>query len=147
MVTINLKNKIIITALSLSMLFSTSLISNGLASSFDRESRSNKFVGENSWDRREIAEAIVAQIKELKLKVKNGQLTKEQFRYEVRQLLPEIYDNQQINKRNHKECDLPDDIKIKVKELRIRYKKGEITREEFLKEINTLITEENKDKK
>lgn len=129
------------------MLFSTSLMSNGLANSLYSENESNKFVGESSWERREISEDIIAQIRELKIKVKNGELTKEQFRYEVKQLLPEIYDNQHINRRNRKECDLPDDIKLQVKELRIKYKKGEITKVQFLKEINTLIPVENKDKK
>lgn len=127
------------------MLFPTSLMSNGLASSFYSENISNEFVSENFWDRREISEAIVAQIRKLKVKVENGELTKEQFRYEVKQLLPEIYDNHHINRRNPKECDLPDDVKIQIKELRIRYKKGEITKEEFLNEINTLIPEKIKD--
>lgn len=145
-ITINLKNKITLVLLSLSMIFTVYLTPNGFASSIDDGNISNKVVGEKSWDRKEIPEETRVQIRELKLKVKSGEITKEQFHEQVKQLLPEIYDFQYNNRMYKKDCDLPDDVKIKVRELKSRYKKGEITKDQLLEEINKLIPGKKKEK-
>lgn len=146
MFTINLKNKITLVLLSLSMLFPTYLMPNALASSLDGGNVSNKHIGEKSWDRKEIPEETRTKIRELKVKVKAGEITKEQFHEQVKQLLPEIYEFQYNNRMYKKDCDIPDDVKIKVRELKSKHKKGEITKDQLLEEINKLIPEKTKEK-
>ncbi len=128
------------------MIFPNYVMPNVFASSIDGGNISNKVVGEKSWDRKEIPEKTRAQIRELKGKVKAGEITKEQFHEQVKQLLPEIYDFQYNYRMYKKDCDFPDDVKIKVRELKARYKKGEITIEQLNEEINKLIPEKIKEK-
>lgn len=87
----------------------------------------------------ELPDEVKAKITELKEKLKNGEITREQFREEMQQIVPKRF---QFRGRGIP-ADLPDEVKEKIAELREKLKNGEITREQFREEIQQLRQEQS----
>lgn len=95
----------------------------------------------NGWLEKisELPDEVKAKIEELREKLKNGEITREQFCEEMQQILPEGF---QFRGRGIP-ADLPDEVKEKIAELREKLKNGEITREQFREEIQQLRQEQS----
>jgi uncharacterized membrane protein len=73
-----------------------------------------------------------AQIKELREKLKSGEITEEEFEKQMEKIMPEGF-KFKMRIKNGKE--LPEEVKTEIKELREKLKNGKITKEEFKEEI------------
>lgn len=80
---------------------------------------------------------VKAKLEELKSKLKNGEITKDQFHQEIKKVLPEGFHYKHKKKGCHKE--LSDEARVKLDELKSKFKNGEITKEEFRKEMKKII--------
>ncbi len=106
--------------------------SGGAAVAEQKQSR-NGWLGKIS----ELPDEAKAKIAELREKLKNGEITREQFCEEMQQIMPEGF---QFRGRGVP-ADLPDEVKEKIAELREKLKNGEITREQFCEEMQQIMPE------
>lgn len=134
------------TALSLTLLIPTAAAANTSASNQIGQISSgysmNSAAGATSTElyskpATELAPEVKAQMKELKTKLKNGEITKEQFHEEIKKILPEGYQHRHKGKGHHRK--LSDEDKAKLKDLKTKLKNGEINKEEFIKQKKELF--------
>jgi len=78
----------------------------------------------------------------LRDELKNGELTPEQFREEMKQLLPEGFQPKEGERWPGKRGELPEELKAKFEELKGKLEGGEITREQFREEMKQLRQEQ-----
>lgn len=90
----------------------------------------------------ELPEELKAKVEELHSKVESGEITREQMREKMKELLPEEYQHKG-GKGWHgsKRMELPEELKAKVEELRNKVESGEITREQMREEMKQLMQE------
>lgn len=88
----------------------------------------------------ELAPEVKAQMKALKEKFKNGEITKEQFHQEMKKLFPEGYEPHK-GKGHHKK--LSDEDKAKLQELKTKFDNGEMDKEEFIKQKKALFQKDS----
>ena len=96
---------------------------------------------ENNDQRKEIPEETRLKIKELKTKFEKGEITREQFRKEIKELLP----GKTHFEKKGPQKNLPDDVKVKLQELKTRLLNGEISEDQFHKEIDKIMPAKFKD--
>lgn len=82
-------------------------------------------------------------IKELKIQLKNGEITKEQFHQEIKKIVPENYQLKHKKMYLNKYKNLNAEDKVKLQELKLKFENGEITKEEFKEEIKQIISKNN----
>ena len=137
---------VLTTALSLTLLMPTAAATNTsssnqigqISSSYSMKSTTGATSTElYSKPDAELAPEVKAQMKELKAKLKNGEITKEQFHEEIKKVLPEGYQHKHKGKGHHRK--LSDEDKAKLKELKVKLENGEITKEEFMKQKKELF--------
>ena len=83
----------------------------------------------------EIPEETKLKVKELKEKLKTGEITKEQFHEEMKKLFPnKTQCNEEVPKK-----ELPEETKAKLRELKTKLLNGEITEEQFQEEVDKVL--------
>lgn len=84
-------------------------------------------ITEQTSCKQDIPEKTKVKIKELKVKLKNGEITKEQFREEMKKIIPKK--------------EIPEELKAKFKKLREKHENDEITPEQYKAEKQKLKQE------
>lgn len=142
----NFKKGIISTALSLTLLMpSVAFAGAGTNGLQLQKNFGNPYgiTGQNfQHPRPELTPEMKTKLKELKTKLENKEITKEQFYEELKKLMPEGYKFQHHQKDFYK--DLSDESKVKLKELKTKLQNKEITEDEFRKELNQIMSGNNK---
>jgi len=83
---------------------------------------------------------IQEKVEELKGRYKNGEITKEQFRQELKKIIPE--EHQRNHRKKGGKHKLSDEAKTELEALKAKLKKGEITKEEFKQKLKELIPQD-----
>lgn len=140
-----LKKRVIVLALSLVLAIPAISFANDDLIILANDKLGNKILHEEKGhcDRKEIPEETKVKIKELKEKLKKGEIDNEQFHEEMHKLFPEkphLDDKGSFN-------ELPEETKVKLQELKEKLKKGEITEEEFQKEVDKIMPKNEMPKK
>jgi uncharacterized membrane protein len=122
------KKSIISTGLSLALLMPSAAFA-----SQDIQSQGSNTAQDQQ--KTELSSETKAKVKALKTKLHNGEITKEQFHQELKEILPEGYKC----KHKHKHPKLSEEDKAKVKELKAKLQNKEITKDEFKAEFKKII--------
>jgi len=93
----------------------------------------------------ELAPETKTKIQELITKLKNEEITNDQFREELKKIMPENHEFKHREKEFHKE--LSDETKAKLEELKVKLKNGEITKDQFKEELKQIIPQNVKSDK
>lgn len=80
---------------------------------------------------------LKSKVKELKTQLKKGEISKEQFQQEIKNILPENSHFRHRKHPTHKK--LNDADRIKLQELKTKLKNEEMSRKEFKKELKEII--------
>lgn len=141
----NIREKVIIAVLSISLLIPATTFANN---NVEVITNIPSIKERNIQDRKEIPEETKKAIRDLKTRLENGEITKEEFRKEIKKLLPEKYHfKNKKGKKHYKKMEVPEEVKAKFQELKSKLESGEITKDEFRKEIRKLMPEKYKDNK
>ncbi|MBU5676120.1 SHOCT domain-containing protein [Alkaliphilus sp. MSJ-5] len=89
----------------------------------------------------EVTEEVKIKLEELKAKLDSGEITKEQFREEMKQLMPERSQFKGVEKKLIEKIEIPEEVKVKLEELKAKLDSGEITKEQFREEMKELMPE------
>ncbi|WP_197079132.1 hypothetical protein [Candidatus Syntrophocurvum alkaliphilum] len=96
-----------------------------------------KFEGERSGLQTQATEEIREKCDELKAKLSSGEITREQFCEEMKEINPNRMKSNQDRWQN-KKGDVPEDFKDKLGELRTKLQDGEVNQEQFRENIKQL---------
>lgn len=127
------KKLVISTALSLTLLLPSAAFANNGNLTEGADLNKSITTEKVSTQSPELTPEIKDKIKDLKIKVRNGEITNEQFHQEVKKILPK-----DIHFK-HKKFNLSNQEKEQLKELKIKLENGEITKEEFKEEMKTIF--------
>lgn len=132
-----LKKRLLVLVLSLVLSIpAISFAENELEVISSSKSKCNVLHDENVHiKKQEIPEEIKDKIKELKEKLKKGEIDKEQFHEEMHKLFPKKPD---MDKKGSFH-ELPEETKVKLKELKDKLIKGEITEKQFQEEVEKIL--------
>ncbi|MFZ7134040.1 MAG: hypothetical protein ACOWWR_16965 [Eubacteriales bacterium] len=91
----------------------------------------------------ELTPEVKTKIQELKTKLNNGEITKEQFHQEMKKIMPEGFEFKHRRKDAHEKIKLTDEAKEKLEDLKTKFKNGEITKEKFKEEMEKILPKKN----
>ena len=128
-------NKIITLTLILMLLLSTAAI----ASSNETTDKQQTCPDGKRMERPEIDEATKEKLEELRTKLKNDEITREEFQAELKEIMPEGFHFRGMRKEFGDMEELSEEVKAKLEELKAKLKNGEITQEEFQAELKEIM--------
>ncbi|QUH19723.1 SHOCT domain-containing protein [Alkaliphilus sp. B6464] len=89
----------------------------------------------------EVTEEVKIKLEELKAKLDSGEITKDQFREEMKELMPEGSRVKGVEKKLIEKAEIPGEVKVKLEELKAKLENGEITKDQFHGEMKELMPE------